>query len=1266
MSKSIRIRTTPGGNDKYVKVKLEQDFDFIEILSLKISQEEVYRKFCANYGVVAGRVIANNGFGVPNARVSIFIPLSDDDSRDDLISGLYPFENVTDTNNDGIRYNLLPKDSQGDCHTPVGTMSSKREILDNDVMVEIYEKYYKFTTITNKSGDFMIFGVPTGYHVLHMDVDISDIGPLSQRPYDLTKQGANIKQFESPTKFKGSKNLDSLAQIKSTNVGVNVQPFWGDEDNCEVGISRVDINIPYLFEPSAIFMGSLFSDNDKHSINKHCRPRKKLGRLCETVTGQGTIEMIRETLDGSVERFDVEGGRVIDENGAWAYQIPMNLDYMITDEFGNLIPSEDPTKGVPTRANVRFRIGMDVAGDEGRLRTRGKYLVPNNPGASDTPDYTFNEQSPKTHFFNLKWNKVYTVRNLISRYQRRAGGDNRNFIGIKNVDECGDHTPFPYNRIDTDFSPLYTVICFLAVTLATIIWSINSIVIFLINALISALNIVLKAICLAISSLGYLVCGLLHPFNGDKRDDCRSSSKWCIGTGSGGSCNCNSVLGYIKCITLTCGDLSYAPGCSGNGLIETEKETYPVNTELSDYNNCIRISLGDALDIFEFEFYNDWVNGTLYLPLLKYKFKDKQDGDKEKFCEYDCDDYDSTSDNNCRRAFILDTCEGGGGNADEKIIRYEINDGLVKKVGDEFYYVSTTHSGNKALYPTDITVLGSTLECDIDNFPIIHQKLLPTTYNIPEIIPEGSDSDEIGIEPLFFDNVTCLNFNISATNCENISKACELGVDLGVDGVIGNDDINDNLVRQQLIGMNDGISDFPNINDEFTGIDYVNYRGKLLDTSILLVPRNNSFFFYFGIVPGKTALDIANINFFGDCSAPQVNDFIIDAVISDVTTIGGSDGEITVSVVGGVSPFQYEWNTGDNTATISNLSIGTYSVTVTDAEGLQGTASFTVGGSIPVSFVLTPKSVSQNGSSDGEIAVDLVTGGEAPYVAEIVSPSASNVGTTQNVVNGSALFTGLIAGVYNIEVTDNLSESTTISVTVGEPDALIVTPSKVDILCRGAATGQISLNISGGELPYTTYTTGPGGYTANTFVQTDLIAGTYSISVDDSIGQSTTQNVTISQPSSVVSFTTTVSQIQCNGGTGSITINASGGVGNYQYSNDGGTTWQTSNTFSSLGDGIYSITVKDGNDCAASIVEVELVNPSILNNNSYAGTGTITLSASGGWGGYTFKIGNEGYLYTDGETATSYLGTSPIPAGNYSVYVKDSEGCVKSKVVTVS
>jgi hypothetical protein len=71
MADTIRIRTTPNGEDKYIKINVEQKFDFIEVLSLKLSQEDAYRKFCSDYGVIVGRVSVNNGFGVPNAMVSV-------------------------------------------------------------------------------------------------------------------------------------------------------------------------------------------------------------------------------------------------------------------------------------------------------------------------------------------------------------------------------------------------------------------------------------------------------------------------------------------------------------------------------------------------------------------------------------------------------------------------------------------------------------------------------------------------------------------------------------------------------------------------------------------------------------------------------------------------------------------------------------------------------------------------------------------------------------------------------------------------------------------------------------------------------------------------------------------------------------------------------------------------------------------------------------------------------------------------------------------
>jgi hypothetical protein len=95
-------------------------------------------------------------------------------------------------------------------------------------------------------------------------------------------------------------------------------------------------------------------------------------------TSTGTIQMIRKSFDDTIEQFDVDGGNLIDDDGTWSYQIPMNLDYVVTNEYGDFNPSQDPNVGVLTRASVRFNIGMDDTGGDGRLRTRARYLVPNN------------------------------------------------------------------------------------------------------------------------------------------------------------------------------------------------------------------------------------------------------------------------------------------------------------------------------------------------------------------------------------------------------------------------------------------------------------------------------------------------------------------------------------------------------------------------------------------------------------------------------------------------------------------------------------------------------------------------------------------------------------------------------------------------------------------------------------------------------------------------------------------------------------------------
>ena len=139
MPETIRLRTQVGV-DRQINVQLDQDFEQLEILSLKVRSEDVYTRMCADYGVIVGRVVANGGYGVPNVRVSVFVPLTEEDAQNEIISTLYPYTSVTDVNGDGYRYNLLPYEPSYTGHIPTGTFPSRNDVLTNPAVIEVYDK----------------------------------------------------------------------------------------------------------------------------------------------------------------------------------------------------------------------------------------------------------------------------------------------------------------------------------------------------------------------------------------------------------------------------------------------------------------------------------------------------------------------------------------------------------------------------------------------------------------------------------------------------------------------------------------------------------------------------------------------------------------------------------------------------------------------------------------------------------------------------------------------------------------------------------------------------------------------------------------------------------------------------------------------------------------------------------------------------------------------------------------------------------------------
>jgi hypothetical protein len=374
--------------DKVLQVKLDQDFDTLEILSLAIFPNDVYLRNCATFGTICGRVFCNRGLGLPNARVSIFIPIEEVDESNPLISSVYPYKSFEDFNEDGYKFNLLPYSQSHSGHVPVGTFPDRVDALTDPTVVEIYDKYYKFTSKTNDSGDYMIFGIPIGEYDIIMQVDLSDIGEFSLLPQDLLRMGlANESQLDG-TRFKFSENYSELPQIVTLKKVVQIAPFYGQKDICDHYITRADFDLTseagIELKPTAVFMGSVISSENRKKLKRNCRVPAKQGWLCNLVAGPGQIETVRHTIFSDnqgrpiLEEFRLENdGKLIDENGTWLIELPMNLDFVYTDEDGIKRISTDGERGVPTKSKYRFKVKWQQSPQLSEENRRGYFLVPN-------------------------------------------------------------------------------------------------------------------------------------------------------------------------------------------------------------------------------------------------------------------------------------------------------------------------------------------------------------------------------------------------------------------------------------------------------------------------------------------------------------------------------------------------------------------------------------------------------------------------------------------------------------------------------------------------------------------------------------------------------------------------------------------------------------------------------------------------------------------------------------------------------------------------
>ena len=368
----------------------------------------------------------------------------------------------------------------------------------------------------------------------------------------------------------------------------------------------------------------------------------------------------------------------------------------------------------------------------------------------------------------------------------------------------------------------------------------------------------------------------------------------------------------------------------------------------------------------------------------------------------------------------------------------------------------------------------------------------------------------------------------------------------------------------------------------------------------------------------------------------------------------GNDGMISISATGGVAPYTYSIDGGTtfvSGATFNSLSAATYSVVVADANGCQGTDAVTLTSSGTTLTVSTTNTDPSCGSNDGQIVV-AATGGTGPYTYSI------DGGTT---FVASATFTGLAVGTYSVVSEDANGCQGTTSTTLVNSGGPTASATGTNVSCNGLTDGTVTISATGGTTPYTYSMDGVTFVASATF--TGIGAGTYTVYVEDNGGCQSTSSVTITEPTAIV-HTVNVVNASCGSNNGSLTVNATGGTAPFTYSLNSGTA-QSSNSFTGLAGGSYTIQVTDAGGCMSSMTSHTVAGgtaPSITtsanNETCMSGNGSITITATGGTSPFTYTL--------NGGTAQSSNVFSGLSAGSYSIVVTDANGCTASTTSTVT
>ena len=443
-----------------------------------------------------------------------------------------------------------------------------------------------------------------------------------------------------------------------------------------------------------------------------------------------------------------------------------------------------------------------------------------------------------------------------------------------------------------------------------------------------------------------------------------------------------------------------------------------------------------------------------------------------------------------------------------------------------------------------------------------------------------------------------------------------------------------------------------------------------------------------------------------DISIVQPEQIKIDEVFSDyngfnISIKGNNDGFINITPVGGSGGYIYEWSTADGSGLVagqqnqSSLTIGTYTLKMTDSNGCNTTESFTLiePNELLIDLGNDPTNILCYGDKTGQFKA-IITQGSVPaykyilngtdYDGNVVLESVSSI-TELN-------YTFLVkAGTYSITVEDlNGGTKTTAQRTYTQPAAPLAISDIVsdfngfNISCTGASDASIDLTVTGGTISgadynYTWSTADGTNLDLNAQDQTGLGPGTYDVVVEDENACTITKTYVITEPELIDYKLENKQDISCFGANdGAIDITVTKGTGVYDYTwttaDGAGITDPKSQDQSGLSPGTYKLILKDGCQTLQYIYEIK--EPAVLKIDLDEkvdilcfgdATGKINVTVSGGTSPYTYEwVDNFGNKYNrDVGNVFNTGNLSNIPVGVYDLKVTDKNGCTETLQVEI-